>query len=404
MTIDQKPAQAAQPASAPPYPDFPKEEFERRYAAARSLMAEQHLDALLITEESNYTYFTGHRSVQNPGDKVRPYVIVLPLRADPLVFVMPFEEGHIKLTTWLDWTRQVRTYKLFKHNDTLVEGLQEMGLSAGRIGCELGREQYLEFSYKDFTQLRERLPELEFVDASDILLTLRSVKSALEIDRCRTAARIVARTLDRVFSAVKPGMTNVDVARLVRVIMAEEGGEKVHRLAIASGFDMTKAGKISVTVPRVLEAGDTLTIDTGAGLQGYVSDICRTGVVGRASQQQKDMYKFIIELNHKCYEQVRVGNQCEDVAILCQQEVARAGRATQGVGRIGHGVGRDSPEYPSLAVGEKLPILPGMIFSCNPNFLTQFGFFNSEEEFLVTERGYEFLSSPQAPHELRELG
>ena len=65
---------------------------------------------------------------------------------------------------------------------------------------------------------------------------------------------------------------------------------------------------------------------------------------------------------------------------------------------------RDSPEYPSLAVGEKLPILPGMIFSCNPNFLTQFGFFNSEEEFLVTERGYEFLSSPQAPHELRELG
>ena len=154
----------------------------------------------------------------------------------------------------------------------------------------------------------------------------------------------------------------------------------------------------------MLEVGDTLTIDTGAGLQGYVSDICRTGVIGKASQKQKDMYKWVVDLCYATYEEARVGNTCEDVALACQRKVAEAGRATQSVGRIGHGVGKDSPEYPSLAVGEKVPIVPGMIFSCNPNFLTEFGFFNSEEEFLVTERGRDFLSAPQAPREIRELG
>ena len=233
----------------PVYPDFPREEFQQRYQRARALMAERNLDALLVTEESYYTYFTGHRSMQNPGDKVRPYVFLLPLQGDPLVFVMPFEEGHIKLTTWLDWARNVRTYKLFKHNDTLLQGFQEMGLAKARVGCELGREQYLEFAFSDFIDLKERLPSTEFVDAADLLLTIRSIKSPAEIERCRTAAQIVSRTLDRTFDAVKPGMTNVDVARLVRIFMAEEGGEKVHRLAIASGFDMMKAGKISVPVP-----------------------------------------------------------------------------------------------------------------------------------------------------------
>ena len=62
----------------PLYPDFPKEEYEQRYARDRALMCERNLDGLLITEELNYIYFTGHRSIQNPLDKIRPYVFILP--------------------------------------------------------------------------------------------------------------------------------------------------------------------------------------------------------------------------------------------------------------------------------------------------------------------------------------
>lgn len=385
---------------APLYPDFPKEEFDRRYERARTLMTARGIDALFITAETNYIYFTGHRSQQNPIDKIRPYVFLLPVSRDPVVFVMPFEEGHVKLTTWV---KDVRTYSsLFQHNQVFADTIRDLGVARGRIGAEMGREQYLEVSYNDFNDLKTRLPEASFVDAAEVLLNLRAIKSPAEVERCLVSAELTARALDRAFAEIHPGMTNLDVARRVRRYMVEEGAEKVTFLAVASEFDFTQ-GKITVPTPRVLKVGDTLTVDTGAELRGYASDVCRTAVIGGASQQQKDMYRFVIDLNYKCYEAIRAGNLCEDVILTCQRELARVGRKTQGVGRIGHGVGCESTEYPSLALGEKVRIEPGMIFACNPNFVTEFGFFNSEENLLVTQQGYELMSHPLAPHELRVL-
>jgi Xaa-Pro aminopeptidase len=384
----------------PLYPDFPKEEFDLRYRRARRMMEDAGIDALLVTEEKNYIYFTGHRSQQNPIDKIRPYVFLLPREGEPVVFVMPFEEGHVRLTTWI---KDVRPYNLFRHNEVIVETLQELRLGGGRIGCELGREQYLEISHNDFQDLQARLPKAAFVDGAQILLSLRAIKSSAEIERCRTAAVTAARALDRVFEHVRPGMTNLEVAHLARRLLVDAGAEHVPFMALASGYDFTK-GKITVPTPRRLEEGDTLTVDTAAEMRGYTSDIARTVVVGRASQKQRDMYAFVIDLNFKCYGAIREGNRCEDVVRTAQVEIARRGLKTQAVGRIGHGVGCEATEYPSLALGEHVVMEPGMTLACNPNFVTDYGFFNSEENLVVTNQGYEFLSDPIAPNELRVVG
>lgn len=380
----------------PLYPDFPVEEYEHRYARARALMEKQGIDALLITAETNYLYFTGHRSPQNPVDKIRPYVVLLPRDRDPVVFVMPFEEGHVRFTTWIT---DVRPYGLLQHNTVIADTLRDLRLDGGRIGCELGREQYLELSYNDFVDLQGRLPEATFADASQILLDLRNVKSPAEIERMRTICHMTSRTEQRLFQNVHPGMTNMDVARLLRRFAIDEGAERVVTISMASGKDFTK-GKISIPIPRVLEEGDTLTVDTSFELNGYCSDVCWTAVVGRASQKQQDMYKFVLDLNQKCYAALKPGNLCEDVVKVCREELAKSGRTTQAVGRIGHGVGREGAEYPSLALGEKIPLEPGMVFACNPNFSTDFGFFNVEEDLVVTERGSEFLTGPLAPKDL----
>jgi Xaa-Pro dipeptidase len=116
------------------------------------------------------------------------------------------------------------------------------------------------------------------------------------------------------------------------------------------------------------------------------------------------MYAFIIDLNFKCYDAIRAGNRCEDVVRTAQAEIARRGLKPQAVGRIGHGVGCEATEYPSLALGEQVVMEAGMIFACNPNFVTDYGFFNSEENLVVTDDGFEFLSDPTAPRELRVAG
>ena len=386
--------------NTPIYPDFPQEEYETRVRRARALMEAHRLDALLVTQWSTYVYFTGHRSPQKPGDKIRPYMFLLPRDGEPAIFVMPFEEGHVRMTSWF---QDVRLYQLLRHNETLADAIREKGLAGARIGSELGREQYLELSYNDFTGLTRRLPDAHFVDASGAFLALRMVKSPAEIERLRTVMRLTSRALQRVFRDIKPGMTNLGVGRLVRRYCVEEGAERTVSLAVASGHDLSK-GKVSVPIPRVLEVGDTVTIDTAAELQGYVSDVCWTGVAGEASQRQRDMYKFVVELNHKCYDALRAGNRCEDVVLRCRTEVERVGRKLQGVGRIGHGVGREGTEYPSLALGETVVLEPGMVFACNPNFTTEFGFFNVEEDLAVTGGPPEILTGPLAPAELPVLG
>jgi Xaa-Pro aminopeptidase len=385
----------------PLYPDFPETEFVDRWTRARELMAKAGLDALFICGTTNYMYFTGHRSDQILADKVRPYVFLLPSDRDPLVFVMPFEQGHVELTTWV---ADIRNYQLFKHNDVFVNTLRQLGLANRRIGCELGREQYLGMTYRDFTDLMSMLPEATFVDASDILLTLRAIKSEAELERMRMACRITVRGFNRALDEVRVGMTVLEVAHLVRKHMIDEGAEQIRSLHLSSGYDFTR-GKVTIPVPRRLEAGDTLTIDSSAQYRGYMSDITRTVAVGKASQRQKDMYRLTMDLNYVCYEALRPGNLCEDVALACQREAERLGRKTQAVGRIGHGVGADGVEYPSIAVGERLALEPGMVFACNPNFATEFGFFNIEENLVIRDDGNEFLSDfPIAPRELQVVG
>jgi len=209
--------------------------------------------------------------------------------------------------------------------------------------------------------------------------------------------------MDRLLKTIHVGMTELEVAQTLRRFMVDEGAEKVTFLIVASEFRLD-GGKVSIPTSRVLQRGDMVTVDTGTELQGYASDICRTIAVASATERQRELYRYLIDLNFKSYEALKPGNLCEDVALLCQREMARLGIKTQGGGRIGHGVGRESTEYPSLAPGEKVKIEPGMIFSCNPNFLTESGFFNSEENLLITQNGFEFLSQPIAPSELFVTG
>ncbi len=378
------------------YRDFPREEYEERYRRTRALMRASGLDALLITEERNYIYFTGHRSQQNPIDKIRPYIFLLPLEEQPLVLVMPFEAGHVRDGTWVE---EIRTYDLLQHTAGLESILRELGLERGRIGAELGREQYLELNLQDFEDLRRRLPQARFEDAAEVLLQVRAVKSPAEIAKCEQASALTARALHRTLSEAREGMAGLEIARRLRVALMEEGADNVTFLALGSGVDFSR-GRITCATPRQIRRGETLTLDTGVEVAGYCSDVTRMAVVGPPSLAQRDLYRFMLEVQQACIDAFKPGVSCHDIMTVCQQALQRAGRTTQKVGRIGHGVGLESTEYPSLAWGEMVPLEPGMVFACNPNYVTSIGYFNSEENLVVTETGSRILSQPAAPAEL----
>ena len=189
----------------PEYPDFPKEEFEHRYARTRALMAERNIDALFVTEKLNYAYFSGHRSCQNPIDKIRSYMFILPRDDDPVLITMPFEVMQVEQTTWIGNVRTIGG--LTGHPEFIVETFKSMGLGKARIGAELGREQYLGTNVMALEEIRKGLPGAEFVDAAQIILDVRVIKSPREIEYMRRASQMTAQAEKEIFEEVHAGMT-----------------------------------------------------------------------------------------------------------------------------------------------------------------------------------------------------
>ena len=377
----------------PEFPDFPREEFVARHDKARSMMNARGLDALLVTERLNYQYFSGHRSEQNAVDKIRSYVFILPKDDDPVLITMPFEVAQVEATTFID--RIKTTGALTGHPEFIAGVLGDMGLAKARIGAELGREQYLGISYLGLKEVIAELPGAEFTDAADLILECRVVKSALEIEYCRKAAQISAQAQRDAFQRIRPGMTENRIAQILRERLFELGAEKISLLCVVSG-PVGDKGIVLLPTDRIVSRGEVVGFDVGVSWKGYWSDLARTASVGPPPGELDEFYAWMMELRGACDAQLRAGNSPTDVIRVVDRYLDRKGMKTMGVGRVGHGVGVETTEYPSLAAFEKIDFEPGMVFACNPNFANHLGFINAEDNWAITEGEPDLLSDPVA--------
>lgn len=380
----------------PPFPDFPRDEFEERYARTRTLMAARGIDALLITERLNYQYFSGHRSEQNAVDKIRSYMLILRQDGPPTLITMPFEAAQVEQTTYIDDLRLIGG--LTGHTDFITGVLKSLRLDRARIGCELGREQYLGISYLGLQEVMAGLPKADFVDAADIILAVRNVKSPREIEYLRKAATINAKAMQETFAEVRAGMTENDIARVLRRNLVAGGAEKLSLLCVLSGAH--ERGVVLLPTDRTVRPGETLGFDVGVSYRGYWSDLARTASVGPPGSELVEFYAWMMRLRRDCDAQLRPGNRPADVIAVVDAYLGERGLKTTGVGRIGHGVGIETTEYPSLAAFEDVTFEPGNVFACNPNFSSHLGFINAEDNWAITADEPDLLSVPMAETEI----
>lgn len=385
-----------------PDADFSDEEFHARWDRARAKMEASRMDAIVISSEMNYVYFTGHRSDQNKVDHARPYVFLLPREGEPMVFTMAFEAGHLEQRTPI---KHHRSFPLFGHARVITDAIRDMGLADAVIGWELGREQYMGMSVNDYLEIRDLLPGAKFVDAAQLLLDLRAVKSQQEVSYVATAASATAAALDVAFEQIEAGMSERDVHELVAREIVMRTGDGPTDMRVHSGKDHTGNNLVQFArASRKLEVGDSLTVDTGVRINGYACDIARMGVIGEATEAQYEMHQYVFDLNRYCWTYLRPGNLCSDVARACTEELKKSGKKKSSAGRIGHGVGIDCLEFPSLAEDDDTVIEEGMVFSCNVAFPTTMGYFNIEENLVVESDGVRILADLHAPRDLRIIG
>ena len=240
---------------------------------------------------------------------------------------------------------------------------------------------------------------LEFGSFLDSALNdIRSVKDDDEIEKIVAAQIIAEKAFEHILSFVKAGMTEKTVQLELDYYMLSHGAE-------ALSFDtICVSGKNSsmphgVPTDKKLESGDFLTLDFGATVDGYHSDMTRTFAIGKVNSEQRKVYETVLSAQTAVIDGVRDGMPSRTADALARDIIKEAGYGDFFRHGTGHGVGIEIHEFPALSEKCDAVLKTGMIVTAEPGIYLpdRFGV-RIEDMILITENGCRNLTN--APKEL----
>src|SRR5438034_11309 len=355
---------ALQPLGSRVHP-ITAEEYRGRLQHAQKLMTELEpkYDALFVAPGTSLCYFTGIRW----GMSERLLSLVLPRTGEPIIVVPAFEEGRMREK--LQFAAEVRIWQEDQSPTKIAAAaLADRGIRTGRFGVE----ETAPFTFYD--HLRSAAPGLEYVSADPVTIACRGRKSAHELELMRLACEATFDVFRAVFASVKEGMSQEDIGKLV------EGG--FSKMSLHGGalvlLGASAALPHGTIQPQKLKEGDVILIDGGCAVESYQSDVTRTGILGKPSENSRTGHVRLIALDR--------------ATSVNQNDVALFQTFTH---RLGHGIGLDGHEHPYLVRGSKTVLEPGMTFSNEPGLYLpgEFGL-RCEDDMVITAGGSAQLLTP----------
>ncbi|MEX3012048.1 M24 family metallopeptidase [Hoeflea sp. TYP-13] len=380
---------------------FEADEFQQRLSRAQHLMAGADLDALLLTTEPEVRYFTGFltRFWESP---TRPWFLLVPASGKP-VAVIPTVGAELMGKTWIEDIRTWRSPDLADDGVALLaDAIRNLVGSQGRIGLPTGHETLLRMPLKDFQALSNKLAPLELVGDDDILRKLRMVKSPAEIDKIEMACAIGGRAFERVAEFANEGVGLDEVFRRFQMVCLEEGADWVPYLAAGAGQN-GYSDVISPATAAPLQAGDVLMLDTGLVWDGYFCDFDRNFAIGKADSIAGEAHEKLVEATQAGFEAARPGASAADL-FHAMDRIVTGGKGTSDVGRLGHGLGMQLTEWPSLIPDDHTVLELGMVLTLEPSIETGRGrMMVHEENIAITRDGARWLTA-NSPSALPVIG
>jgi Xaa-Pro dipeptidase len=364
-------------------------------------MAEQRLDALLLTGGTNLVYLSGYPYVDT--SLARPFFLLVPRSGRPTLLV---HTGRAYEARALSWVEDVRTYEPLSAVPVgeLAAIMREREVFGGRIGMELGFEQHLGLPPAELDRLRTELAPTVITDAATLLWRLRMIKAAWDLDAMRQACAVTAQAYARTFAQTRAGEAERDVMlRMTHETMRGGGGSPW--VAITSGpgnYDLV----MGPGTDRILRRGDMVWMDSGCTVASLWSDYGRAGVIGGPSPEQTQAQRLVRGIMDEGVAMVWPGVRTSEIAKRLNDRVNNlplpvTSHISTIAGRVGHGIGLDLTEPPHLSEADQTVLQPGMVIAIEPGVATDYGIFHIEENVIVTPAGHDVISV--APWQLATL-
>ncbi len=273
------------------------------------------------------------------------------------------------------------------------EQAREMGIT------KLGFESAVT-TYDQWKRSTAKMDGIELVPVGDLFGGLRMQKTPEEIAKVREACGLADAAFTHICRMIQPGVTEIDICLDLEFYIRRQGAGIAFGTIVVSGE--RSARPHGVPSEKKLEGGDFVTLDFGARVDGYNSDITRTVVVGQASQRHQEVYGAVLEAQLWALGAIRAGALAKDVDAGAREVLGRYDLAKYFGHGLGHGLGRVVHDTGRLSASSEDVIQAGQIWTIEPGvYIEGFGGVRIEDDVLILEDGIEILT--KSPKDLLVL-
>tara|TARA_B100001248_G_scaffold72714_1_gene51620 strand:+ start:181 stop:1329 length:1149 start_codon:yes stop_codon:yes gene_type:complete len=375
---------------------FPKEEYLKRLDNIHKKLENENIDAIVITSPANFRYFSGLDSNfwESP---TRPWFLIISKNGKIKALVPSIGLSAIEST----FIKDIEVWQSPNPKDegtSLLKKIIKTFPKNSNIGFELGMETYLRMSIKEFLKIKKDLQEYNFIDSTNIVWSLRKIKSDLEIKNIEKVCSITSKVFNNLINKISLGMSEREIATIFKKDLINNGVDYIMYLSCASGINGYNQIICNPSEKKIGD-GDILIIDTGSTLNGYYCDFDRNFGFGNINQKSLDAYNKLWNATEKTLEIIKPGISCKEVYESLSKNLFSS-NVKSSVGRMGHGFGLQLTEPPSIMIDDNTILEKNMILALEPSIEIENDLMLvHEENILITQNGNRLLSS-RTPKEL----
>jgi len=345
--------------------------FDRRLALLKDGIRRQKIDSFLITKGVNVSYMSGFT-----GD-------------DAAIIVTQGKRFFITDSRYIEQAgSSVKGFDIRLAKGSFYEAIRDIvsGRKLKRVGFES-----TDLPYEVARRLKEFVPNRTFVPVKGLVEGLRSVKDAGEIALIKDSIRLTKRVFDRVKPYIRPGATEEALARRVEIAFIAGGAKPGFDPIVAADENSSKPH--AAPTSRKISKDSFVMVDIGCALKKYNSDLTRIVAMGAMKPRMKKIYDIVRAAQARAIALIRPGARIADIDASARGYIQRKGFGRYFGHALGHGVGMEVHESPSISrvSGERLR--PGMVFTVEPAiYIPKVGGIRVEDMVMVTDTGCEILS------------
>ena len=375
---------------------FPKEEYLKRLDNIHKKLENENIDAIVITSPANFRYFSGLDSNfwESP---TRPWFLIISKNGKIKALVPSIGLSAIEST----FIKDIEVWQSPNPKDegtSLLKKIIKTFPKHSNIGFELGMETYLRMSIKEFLKIKKDLQEYNFIDSTNIVWSLRKIKSDLEIKNIEKVCSITSKVFNNLINKISLGMSEREIATIFKKDLINNGVDYIMYLSCASGINGYNQIICNPSEKKIGD-GDILIIDTGSTVNGYYCDFDRNFGFGNINQKSLDAYNKLWNATEKTLEIIKPGISCKEVYESLSKNLFSS-NVKSSVGRMGHGFGLQLTEPPSIMIDDNTILEKNMILALEPSIEIENDLMLvHEENILITQNGNRLLSS-RTPKEL----